>query len=104
MIEFLRKLFGIKDTRVLKSVDYSFIVYEKRIDGKWVEHNEDGPAISTRYMLAWYKNGNKHREDGPAVIWGDCSRDYYLNGIKVEKESLAEYKIRNTKLGKILYG
>ena len=29
---------------------------------------------------AWYLNGKKHREDGPAVEYADGSKKWYLNG------------------------
>jgi hypothetical protein len=29
---------------------------------------------------AWYLNGKRHREDGPAVEWSDGSKYWYLNG------------------------
>jgi hypothetical protein len=62
--------------------------YEMRDDGSgnrfWrlngERHREDGPAIEfangTRW---WYLNGERHREDGPAVewVWGD--REWYRN-------------------------
>ena len=44
-------------------------------------HREDGPAIEhsngTRF---WFKNGLKHREDGPTFIWESGEHEYYLNG------------------------
>lgn len=35
--------------------------------------------------VVWYKNGKKHREDGPACIWSDGSKAWYLNG-KLHRE------------------
>ena len=35
----------------------------------------------------WYLNGKLHREDGPAIEWGDGKRWWYLNGKRLtEKE------------------
>jgi len=28
----------------------------------------------------WYKNGNLHREDGPAVVWINGNKSWYLDG------------------------
>ena len=63
---------------------YKVDVYD---DGtkKWYlngeRHREDGPAVEfadgTKF---WYLNGKCHREDGPAVEWADGSKYWYLNG------------------------
>ena len=44
-------------------------------------HRDDGPAIirSNRYQ-AWYKNDQRHRDDGPAVIYADGNEAWYKNG------------------------
>jgi len=34
----------------------------------------------------WYRNGKRHREDGPAIEWADGSKFWYLNG-KCHRES-----------------
>lgn len=43
-------------------------------------HREDGPAIEwgdgTKY---WYINGKQHREDGPAVEYRDGSKFWFIN-------------------------
>lgn len=44
-------------------------------------HKEDGPAmIWDDGTKAWYVNGQLHREDGPAVEYADGSRSWYFNG------------------------
>ena len=44
-------------------------------------HREDGPAIEypdgTKH---WYLNGERHREDGPAIEDPDGTKYWYLNG------------------------
>ena len=42
-------------------------------------HREDGPAIE-RYdgTKCWFKEGKLHREDGPAVELANGERQYYL--------------------------
>jgi len=34
--------------------------------------------------MSWYKDGELHREDGPAII-SDGSEEWYLNGKKIIK-------------------
>ena len=44
-------------------------------------HREDGPAIEhsdgSKY---WYKNGMYHREDGPAVEYADGYKEWWIEG------------------------
>jgi hypothetical protein len=43
-------------------------------------HRDNGPAIIGRDgVLAWFREGLEHREDGPAVI-RDGIEEWYLNG------------------------
>ncbi len=37
-------------------------------------------ALNLGINNTWYKNGKRHRKDGPAVIWGDGSQFWYKNG------------------------
>ena len=38
-------------------------------------HREDGPAvIYADGKKVWYINGKLHREDGPALIYADCKK------------------------------
>jgi len=49
-------------------------------------HREDGPAIIwADGTQVWYINDNRHREDGPAVIRADGTQEWYLNG-KLHRE------------------
>ena len=51
---------------------------EWRIDG--LLHREDGPAIEYgNGTKAWFLNGKIHREDGPAVERADGTTEWYLN-------------------------
>lgn len=43
-------------------------------------HREGGPAIIEFDILHWYKENERHRDDGPAVICTDGTELYYLNG------------------------
>ena len=41
---------------------------------------DDGPALEyAEGIREWFKNGLRHRENGPAIIWDDGFCLYYLN-------------------------
>jgi len=50
----------------------------------WVKngqiHREDGPAIIDGDSQYWYKNGKVHRDDGPAIIHPSGEQSWYKNG------------------------
>ena len=55
------------------------------LNGK--RHREDGPAIvwaSGDQM--WWLNGERHRIDGPAIIWADSSKEWYIHGEDLTEE------------------
>lgn len=54
-------------------------------------HREGGPAVFNS-GFHWYKEGKQHRLDGPASIWLDGREDYYLNGEKLSKEEFENRK------------
>ena len=44
-------------------------------------HREDGPArVYADGTKAWWINGLRHKEDGPAVEYADGTKYWYLNG------------------------
>ena len=44
-------------------------------------HREDGPAIEwPNEDKDWFLNGQRHREDGPAIEFSNGSKHWYLNG------------------------
>jgi hypothetical protein len=46
-----------------------------------LRHREDGPAaIWLDGTQFWYRNGLRHREDGPTAIYPGGYRAWYLNG------------------------
>lgn len=53
------------------------------------KHRENGPAeINTRTgYKSWFKNGRRHRIGGPAVIDADGSEEYWENGKPVKPPS-----------------
>ena len=50
---------------------------------KTILHREDGPAIEgdDGVYKAWYLNGERHRVDGPAVVWRGGSKQWWINGV-----------------------
>lgn len=73
--------------------------YRKNEKYKW--HREDGPArIWKDGTKEWWINGQRHREDGPAIIYGDGRMRWYIDYIEYSEE---EYKkeIYNRNLNKL---
>ena len=55
-------------------------------------HREDGPAIEWKDGgKAWYLNGKRHREDGPAIEYADGNKAWYING-KLHREDGPAYE------------
>jgi len=60
-------------------------------------HREDGPAIEdVNGSKYWYLNNKFHREDGPAIEWADGSKSWYLNGKAYSEQEYWE-EIENRK-------
>jgi len=55
-------------------------------DSKDLPENYTGIAEYPSGTLEYFLNGELHREDGPASIWGDCTVSYYLNSENITKE------------------
>jgi len=50
-------------------------------------HREDGPAVeTTNGTKHWWINGQRHREDGPAIEHADGSKEWWLNGLSYTEE------------------
>jgi hypothetical protein len=44
-------------------------------------HREDGPAVEWKTGIKeWYINGKTHRANGPALVYIEGSRLWYING------------------------
>ena len=49
-------------------------------------HREDGPAIEWGDgTKGWYTNGKPHREDGPAIEYANGTKQWWVNG-KLHRE------------------
>jgi len=69
-----------KDNKTDGSIIYSDGTKVWYKDGK--KHREDGPAIIyPDGTKVWYKDGKKHRIDGPAIIYDNGSKFWYQNGM-----------------------
>jgi hypothetical protein len=47
-------------------------------------HRDGGSAITTQMGSFWFKNGVYHRSDGPAIELTNGTKEWYLEGVKVE--------------------
>lgn len=64
---------------IIKESDDAGNAYFKR-DGEL--HREDGPAVELADgTRMWFQNGERHRVDGPAIEHADGSRHWYQNNV-----------------------
>ena len=58
-------------------------------------HRENGPALIGPYIAGmWFKHGKLHRTDGPAKIWRDGTESWYINDKSFTKDEFDAYKGR----------
>lgn len=44
-------------------------------------HRDDGPAyIRADGAMSWLRHGREHREDGPAVVFADGTQEWWIDG------------------------
>ena len=72
----------------------------------WHEYIEEHPnftgcLINQDNNKAWYKNGQRHREDGPAIEFADGSKRWHLND-KYYSEQDWKIALRKIKLERVL--
>ena len=54
-------------------------------------HREDGPAVEyAGGTKEWWLNGKLHREDGPALEYADGAKSWYLHNEVVHPEQVVE--------------
>lgn len=73
--------------------------YLKVSDGKYIIHRLDGPAVtsSAESVSVWYKNGFRHREDGPAREYYGMpfkSPEYFLENVPYTREEFFKQRER----------
>ena len=65
-------------------IEYTVKAYADGAKAWWLNgkrHREDGPALEwPSGSKSWFLNGKYHREDGPAVEHSDGTKAWYLNG------------------------
>ena len=70
------------------------VITSKNGDKEWYKdgelHREDGPACEyadgDKY---WYLNDKCHREDGPAIECASGSKEWYINGLRHREDGPA---------------
>src|ERR1700691_1630919 len=78
-------------------VEYKNGIIVYYLNGK--RHREDGPAfIWGDGTVFYYLNGSLHREDGPAIIWDDGRMEYFIIDKKVTEEFICWLKEKNSPL------
>ena len=59
-------------------------------DGEY--HRDDGPANELSYgTKMWYLNGKLHREDGPAIEWHTIGSEWWIDGEKITEEEFNQW-------------
>lgn len=68
-----------------------------KLNSVGVPHCDSGPAVVSYNGVfnEFYKDGQLHREDGPAVIFSSGNCEWWLNGIQYN--TMLEYMIANEK-------
>lgn len=57
-------------------------------------HREDGPAIEFgNGYIFWFLNGKRHCEVGPAVEYPDGNKEWWINGIQFTKEDFNKWTL-----------
>jgi ribosomal protein L25 (general stress protein Ctc) len=55
-------------------------------NGKCHRDGDKPAVIVADSTLLWYKNGLRHRTTGPAVIYSNKKKEYWINGVDITKE------------------
>ena len=85
-----------KETYVWKDEDDKGIIYYK--DGK--KHREDGPAVELKNgTMEWWIDGQRHRDDGPACIYkdpdeGDFFYEWFRNDERVTEQEIEQFIVK----------
>lgn len=66
--------------------DYPILFGRRGVWKRWfkngLKHRDNGPAIASDddQEVHWYREGLKHRDDGPAITLSDGTSRWYVNG------------------------
>jgi hypothetical protein len=70
--------------------EYEVVIY-KFGDIAWLLNNElnreIGPAYIGMLYKAWHKNDLWHRLDGPASIYSNGTKEWYINGKEIKEQT-----------------
>ena len=59
-------------------------------------HREDGPAIIySNGTKRWFINGLRHRDDGPAVETNDGYKEWYINNKQLSENEFNQYLLKH---------
>jgi len=65
------------------------------------ENKYTGSFITGGGIKVWLVNGERHREDGPAILFPDGDEWWYLHGRMINQQQKKQL-IRKTKIQKLL--
>ena len=87
-------------------IEYKVQVYEDG-DKSWYlngeRHREDGPAVEyADGRKEWYLNDQLHREDGPAVEHADGDKYWYLKGKEISEQEFLSRSIKEMTLSQVI--
>ena len=51
-------------------------------------------VVNERGTTSWYHNNKLHNETGPAIVYADGSKEWYINGKQLTEQ---EFNARNNK-------
>lgn len=61
------------------------VAFKKKVRTLTVRTRAKGPSIiNSNGQIEYMKHGLNHRVDGPAVIYSDSSKEYWINGKKID--------------------
>ena len=59
-------------------------------------HREDGPAVEFKSGgKQWWINGLLHNENGPAIIHQNGYKRWYINDIQLTEQEFVVWKLKN---------
>ena len=98
---FARSLNPSIRTDYMIAFGYSVKITENRI--RWYRngepHREDGPAVEWNDGEKWwYRDGERHREDGPAIECTDGTKEWYREGERHREDGPAIERSDGTKV------
>lgn len=64
-------------------------------------HREDGPALTHKQNYMWFKEGKLHRLNGPAIDILGHPKEYYIDGAKYSPKEYRKEIARRRRKGKL---